>query len=116
MKKKTLFWIVLFAVVAAGAGGWYLLRGGVSGAEARVYVDGELRETIDLSAVTIPYETTVETDYGYNVLRVSHGSIEVVRADCSEQVCVHQGAITDSLLPIVCLPHRLVIEIEEPDA
>ncbi len=112
MKKKTLFWALLLAVVAAISAGVYLLRQG-GGALACIYVDGELYDTIDLSAVAIPYETTVETARGYNTLRVSHGAVEVSRADCDEQVCVNQGAITDSLVPIVCLPHRLVIQIEE---
>ena len=112
MNRKTLFWGVLFAVLALGAGAWYVLRPG-GGAVAAVYVDGELYDRIDLSAVAIPYEVTVETAYGYNTLRVSHGAIQVAEADCSEQVCVNQGAIHDSLLPIVCLPHHLVIEIEE---
>lgn len=113
MKRKTLFWAILLAAVAAASAGVYLLLP-AGGTAAKVYVDGELYKTIDLSAVAAPYEETVETDYGVNVLRISHGAIEVVRADCDEQVCVSQGAITDSLVPIVCLPHHLVIEIEEP--
>ena len=112
MNRKTLFWIVLFFVLALAAGSWYALRGG-EGTTAAVYVDGELYERIDLSAVVIPYEVTVRTEYGYNTLLVSHGEIRVAESDCSEQVCVNQGAIRESLLPIVCLPHHLVIEIEE---
>lgn len=113
MKQNTLFWIVLFAVLAAACLGWYLIRGGGEAAIASVYVDGELYDTFDLSAAVIPYEVTVRTEYGYNIIRVSHGAIEVEEADCSEQLCVKQGAVTDSLIPIVCLPHHLVIQIEE---
>ena len=112
MKKKTLIWAVLLAVLAAASAGIYLLLP-KSGTVARIYVDGEEYDSIDLSAVAAPYEVTVETEYGYNILRVSHGAIEVIRADCDEQVCVNQGEITDSLIPIVCLPHRMVIQIEE---
>ena len=111
MKKKTLIWAVLLALLAAASAGLYLLPKG--GTVARIYVGGEEYDAIDLSAVAAPYEVTVETEYGYNILRVSHGAIEVARADCDEQVCVNQGEITDSLIPIVCLPHRMVIEIEE---
>ena len=112
MKKKTLIWAVLLALLAAASAGIYLLlpKGGTV---ARVDVSGEEYDAIDLSAVATPYEMTVETEYGYNILRVSHGAIEVIRADCDEQVCVNQGEITDSLVPIVCLPHRMVIQIEE---
>ena len=113
MKQNVWFWIVLFALLAAACLGYYLLRGGVGGTTASVYVDGELYASYDLSAAVIPYEVTVETEYGYNTIRISHGAVEVAEADCSEQVCVRQGAITDSLIPIVCLPHHLVIEINE---
>ena len=112
MKKKTLFWIVLLAAVALGAGGYYARTGG-SGTVASVYVDGALYGTYDLTAAVIPYEVTVRSDYGYNTIRVSHGAIQVAEADCEGRDCVRQGAIHDSLLPIVCLPHRLVIEIDE---
>lgn len=106
---------MIFALVAALAAGVYLLHSRVSydSLVAVITVDGEVYNTVDLSAVVVPYEFTVESDYGYNTIRVSHGAIEVLEADCSEQVCVNQGTITDSLIPIVCLPHHMVIQIEE---
>ena len=112
MKRKSLFWAVLFAVIVLAAGGYYL-RGGHGGVTAAVYVDGELYRRLDLTAAAVPYEITVETEYGYNVIRVSHGAVEVAEADCKGQDCVKQGTITDGLIPIVCLPHHLVIQIEE---
>ena len=112
MKRKTVFWIVLFALLAALGAGTYLLRGG-AGRRAVITVDGEPYRTVDLLAVAAPYEFTVETEYGWNTIRVSPGAIEVVDADCPNQDCVKQGAIDHGVLPIVCLPHKLVIEIEE---
>lgn len=112
MKHKTLFWIVLFAVIAVTAGGYYAVRG-ENAVKALVYVDGELYGSYDLASVVIPYEETIRSEYGYNTLRISRGAIEVLEADCEGQDCVRQGAIRDSLLPIVCLPHHVVIEIEE---
>ena len=82
---------------------------------AYIYSKGALIETIDLDAVTIPYEFTVETDLGNNTIYVEHGGIQVVSADCPDQICVHQGIIHDSAVPIVCLPHQLVIQIEGVD-
>ena len=112
MKRKTLFWAALLAVIALGAGAvWFLAPR--SGTVAAVYVDGELYGTYDLAAAVIPYEVTVTTEKGYNTLRIAHGTICVAEADCPGQDCVRQGEIHDSLLPIVCLPHRIVIEIEE---
>ena len=117
MKQKTLLWAVLFGLLALLAAGFYLLypAEGV-GHTAVIYVDGEVYDTVDLAAVAVPYEFTVKTEYGYNTVRVSPGAIEVAEADCSEQVCVNQGTITDGFIPITCLPHHMVIRIEEPEA
>jgi hypothetical protein len=112
MKQKTLVWVALFVVLALVSGGIYLFAGH-QGTLAAIYIDGELYDTIDLAAVVVPYERTVETADGYNTLLVSHGSIAVKEADCPGQDCVHQGSISDGLIPIVCLPHRIVIQIED---
>ena len=39
------------------------------------------------------------------------GSIGIITADCPDKLCVHQGFISDSRLPITCLPNRLVIQL-----
>lgn len=112
MKRKTLFWIVLFALLAAVSAAVACMHGG--GTVAIITVDGQERDRIDLSAVAIGYEMTVETDWGWNTIRVEPGRIAVIDADCPGHDCVLQGDIDDGTVPIVCLPHRLVIRIEEP--
>lgn len=111
MNRRTLFWAVLFAALFALGAGFYLLRPG--GGRAVISVDGEPYRTVDLGAVTAPYEFTVQTERGWNTVRVEPGAIRVVDADCPGRDCVGQGAISDGVIPIVCLPHRLVIEIKE---
>lgn len=87
-----------------------------TGYTAYLYQNGQLLQTIPLSQVTEPYDITIKaSDGGYNLIRVFPGAIAITEADCPDQICVHQGTITDSLLPITCLPHRLVIELK-PDA
>ena len=91
---------------------------------ALIYVDGRLYESIALYEVTSPYCFTIITDDGhYNEICVEQGSIRISSADCPDLLCVKQGPITNNLLPITCLPHRLVIELEsittpanQPDA
>ena len=89
-----------------------LLRPAGAGTVARVTVDGELVEEINLSAVTAPYTFTVEGPGGFtNTILVEPGRVRVLEAGCPDQVCVNQGYISDGAVPIVCLPNRLVIEI-----
>ena len=39
------------------------------------------------------------------------GRIRVSKADCPDQICANQGWISDGAVPIICLPHKLMIEI-----
>ena len=73
-----------------------------------------LRE-IDLSQVSEPETFTVDCPWGgSNVIEVLPGAIRVLEADCPDGVCVSQGWLgEDTALPLICLPHRLVIQYAE---
>ena len=43
---------------------------------------------------------------------VKDGKVSVTEADCPDKVCVNTGEISKSGDTIVCLPHKLVVEIE----
>ena len=84
---------------------------------AYIYSDGELQTTIDLSQITETQDITFSDGAGgYNIIRISYGKIEVIEANCPDKVCVHMGAIHSSSIPIVCLPHKLVIVLKENGA
>ena len=116
MTKKTTIWIAFFAVLCIAALALFVLfrNTKVDGSTACIYVDGELYDTIVLNAVAVPYEIRIEREDGhYNIVSVAHGQISVSEASCPDQICVNQGWIEDSLIPITCLPNRVVVEIEE---
>lgn len=80
---------------------------------AQVYQDGQLVRTIDLKTVDQAYEFTLEGGNGaYNIVRVEPGKIAIIEASCPDKVCVNTGYISDSLMPITCLPNRVIIRIE----
>ncbi len=70
--------------------------------------DGELIEQIDLSS-SPNYEFEITTKFGKNVIKIHDGNISVIGSDCPDQVCVQMGELKSSMMPIVCLPHRLMI-------
>lgn len=83
------------------------------GTVANIYRDGVPVRSVDLSLVTEPWEFTLSDERGANVIRVEPGRIAVIDADCPDRICVEAGWLSDSVSPIVCLPHRLVIRIEK---
>lgn len=114
MLKKKFFWICLLAfIVTAGFFLHFKLNNGSNAKYVSVWQDGALLERIDLNAVAIPYKKKIEfLGGGYNIIEISRGGVEIIEADCPDQICVHRGRVTKSGLPIVCMPHRLTLEIE----
>lgn len=50
-----------------------------------------------------------------NTIQIQDGKICVQAAECPDQTCVHMGYLSDSGLPIVCLPNRLVIQFSNAE-
>jgi len=111
--KSTKFWLGFFAIIllcsvlAAIWISWQLPDGTI----ANVYQAGVCIYSIDLSQVEEPYSISVSGEIE-NTITVEQGRICVSSATCPDQVCVHQGWISDRVIPVVCLPNALVIQIE----
>jgi hypothetical protein len=112
---KTRTWVAVIAVLLAlfAALALWLSGRSAAGQVANIYVDGVCVRSVDLSKLKEAETYTVETEGGQNVIRIEPGRICVQEADCPDQVCVQAGWLTDSAAPIVCLPHRLVIRLEQ---
>lgn len=84
---------------------------------ADIYQNGQLLQSISLSAIT-DTETIIVTNEGnaVNEIELRPGSIGITSANCPDKLCVHQGFISDSLIPITCLPNRLVIQIRKENS
>ncbi len=114
--KSSKTWIVIFAaVLVICAAAFLLLKGGAQGMTAVIRLDGEVYKKIDLNAVAVAYDMEIKTKYGYNKLHIEHGAISITEADCRDHICISQGRVSTAGVPIVCLPHRLTIEIEGGD-
>ena len=83
-----------------------------SGLIADIYQSGELIASIPLNEVRETYRFTVTGDEGHvNEIEIRPGSIGIISADCPDKLCVRQGFISDSRLPVTCLPNRVVIRL-----
>ena len=73
-----------------------------------VTVDGKSYGTYSLKREQV---IRIETEYGYNELTIKDGKAGVTASDCKNQVCVHSMAISQNGQSIICLPHKLIIQI-----
>lgn len=108
MKKKDI--ILAGAVIAAALVMYILIRvfSSESGNEAVIRLDGEIYGTYGLNE-----DQTIEvvTDAGRNVVRIEDGEAFMEEADCPDGYCKNQGKISHLNETIVCLPHKLVVEV-----
>lgn len=83
------------------------------GTIANIYKDGVCIKSIDLSKVTSPYEINLTYNDEVNIISVEKNKIAVIDANCNDKICINQGYISNTIAPIVCLPHKIIIKIEE---
>ena len=111
---KTKHWILLFSALflLCGVMILWMTHRTQETQSAEIYQDGTLVQTVDLSQIDAPQEIPVYGDHGAeNIILAAHGSIRMQSAYCPDQLCVRQGSIQNAAVPIVCLPHRVVIRI-----
>ena len=140
IKKADIVLIVICLLSALLLGFWFLI-GQQRGTFIRISYDGTELYTIDLKQnqetngpvskentglyYLITYSGGKEKpeitrlsvrpdfpkDISYNLLCISDGMIRMESADCKDQICVHHKPISGTHESIICLPHKLVIEI-----
>ena len=75
------------------------------------------RSTLD-NGITIyefsakEWETIELPNAEYNVFICADNEIRMLQSSCPDKICVHHSAISDTGENIICLPHKLVIEIK----
>lgn len=56
-------------------------------------------------------EPEPDEETGYNLISVTDGTVAMESADCADQICVHHMPVSSARESIICLPHRLVVEV-----
>lgn len=108
LQKKDKLLILLIVIAAGTVALGSSMLGNKAGSYVRVTIDGELCGEYSLQEdQTIEIRETT----GYNRLVIDQNSVKMLEADCPDQYCVKHAAITGTNETIVCLPHKLTVEI-----
>ena len=85
------------------------VTGETKGDQVQITVNGEIYGTYPLEK-----DQTIEVTEGefHNVIRIEDGQAFMEEADCPDGYCKRQGTISRVNETIVCLPHKLVAEVE----
>ena len=112
--KNMKIWIVLFVVaLAVGIIGSVLVLQKPESSIVEIVQDGEVIYRLDLSEYKEAEAIEIAYDGGKNTVLIENGQIRMSHADCPDQSCIKIGWLKSASLPIVCLPHHLVIQYAE---
>ncbi|MCI8403327.1 MAG: NusG domain II-containing protein [Clostridia bacterium] len=104
----TLILLTVFSAVAIFIRAFYMNESKT----AQIYQNGELIREIELDTVDSPIEFDITDSDGHiNTVRAEKGKIRMLGADCPDKLCVNRGWIKNSVVPVVCLPNKVTIEI-----
>ena len=79
-----------------------------TGDTVRISIDGELYSVYSLSE-----DRTIEINENSrtNKITIKDGYVSMEFSDCPNQDCVKHNAISRNAESIVCLPHKLIVEV-----
>lgn len=81
-----------------------------NGYNVNIMIDGKLKDSYKLNENR---EFDVVSELGSNHVVIADGYVYVTNADCPDKVCVEHYKIGKDGETIICLPHKLVIEVTE---
>ena len=76
----------------------------------KITVNQKLYGTYDLNK---NQTITIQNDSGINTIQIQNKDVWMEEADCPDGYCKEQGHISKNKQTIVCLPHKLVVEISD---
>ncbi len=107
--KNDLIFIGITAAALFAVLFFFSVFGGKKGSGIEITIDGVLYGSYPLDREQeIPIVIDGRTA---NVLVISDGEADMIKADCPDRLCVHQKAISKNNESIVCLPNRVVVRV-----
>lgn len=107
LKKKDILLIALIVIVAAGAALLHHFLKDTGSGIVQIKVDGVIQGSYPLNE-----DQNIQINGGSNILRIKNGEAKMIEADCPDKLCMHQKAISADGENIICLPNRVIAEVQ----
>lgn len=108
MKKKDIILIAAVLVIALASFAAIKMTQ-KDGKQVVVTVDGK---EVYQASINKDQTYKIPEENGTNIMQIKDGKVTMKKADCKDQICADHKPIEKSGETIVCLPHKVVIEIK----
>lgn len=119
LKKNDLVLLILYLFLTIAMTG-YVIKDKMDAKAGAVVVVSEGKEVKRITWPAKNQSFEVKNDLGYITVKIEDNKVSVVDADCHDKVCVNTKSIDQGGEMIVCLPHKIYVEIQKettnPDA
>lgn len=117
MKKADVIIIIAILVIAIGGLGVskLLFNHKYANKYVEIYVENKFYQKILIKDEAYKKTIEVKTKLGRNVIQIENGGARMVDADCPDKICVKEGFKNKVGQTIICLPNKLVVEINGED-
>lgn len=112
MKKGDLILIVIIVLIASAAlVGKFII--GQAADETRLVITRDQVVLYDEILTDSSNDVIKIEDHDeYNIITITNGIVTISEANCFNQICVNDGNIDKAGEIIVCLPHKVTVEIK----
>jgi hypothetical protein len=115
MKLKPLDFVVIIVlvIITIGSSGFaiYNSQKNYKTKYVEIEVKGKLYKKLPLDN-SKKQQIKVVTDLGENVIEIENSKVRIIDADCKDKICIKDGAISKPGSVLVCLPHKVVVQIK----
>lgn len=114
MKKLDKIILAFVLVIAVGMGIFFKINTSKKYSQKyiEIYIDGNLYKKVSIKDNKTKETINIKTDLGENIVEIENGGVRIIDADCPDKVCVKDGFKDKVGSMIVCLPHKVVIQIK----
>lgn len=108
-KYDYVIFAVLFAITIVSVLVPFLFKKSFSEELILIEINGEAYKSLPLDKdVTVP----IKLDDKYNLIEIKDHKVHIAEANCPDKLCVKDGYISTPGQILVCLPHKVVVEIK----
>lgn len=109
-KKNDVILILVVGIIATVIFFICEFIGRKSAGSVTIKVDGQIEGVYHLSE-----DQRIEINGGTNILVIENGIADMIDADCPDKLCVKQKAISKNNENIICLPNKVVVEVDSSE-
>lgn len=117
MKKNDFIVIGILCIIVISISSYFFLSNKTSNEDKyiSIQINGNEVKKFPYNSKDLNWSYQIKTPQGINTIIMTKKGIAMKEADCPDQTCVHMSPISEVGEMIICLPHKLVIEIKSTD-